>query len=95
MQQLQKELGSLSLQVSCSDLNNLSLNSPTTPNSSHEGRQARVLCDYDSQDPSELSLIAGEVLNIIGNCPGDSDYVQAARGHQKGKIPTSYLEFID
>lgn len=94
MQQLQKELGSLSLQVSCSDLNNLSLNSPSTP-TSHEGRQARVLCDYDSQDPGEMSLMAGEVISIIGTSPGDPDYVQAVRGHKTGKIPTSYLEIID
>jgi hypothetical protein len=94
MQQLQKELGSLSLQVSCSDLNNLSLNSPTSP-SFPERRQARVLCDYDSQDPSELSLIAGEIIDIVSTIPNDPDYVHAERGHQTGKIPSSYLEFLD
>jgi len=92
MQQLQKELGSLSLQVSCSDL---SLNSPTS-NRSPERRQARVLCDYDSQDPTEMSLIAGEVIDVVSTIPNDPDYVQAERGHhQTGKIPSSYLEFLD
>lgn len=57
LQQLQKELGALSLQVCSSDI---SLNSPTSPGP--ERRQARVICDYDSQDASEMSLIAGEVV---------------------------------
>lgn len=62
LQALQKELGSLSLQVSTSDLT-MSLSSPISPEES-ESRKARVLCDYDSQDSSELSLIAGEVFEI-------------------------------
>ena len=60
MQQLQKELGALSLQVSTSDI---SFNNPSTPGLT-ERRKARVLCDYDSQDVTELSLIAGEVFKI-------------------------------
>lgn len=63
LQALQKELGSLSLQVSTSDLT-MSLSSPISPGEDDECRKARVLCDYDSQDSSELSLIAGEVLEI-------------------------------
>ena len=63
LQALQKELGSLSLQVSTSDLT-MSLSSPISPGEESESRKARVLCDYDSQDSSELSLIAGEVFDI-------------------------------
>lgn len=57
LQQLQKELGALSLQVSTTDI---TLNSPTSLGLP-ERRKARVICDYDSQDATELSLIAGEV----------------------------------
>ena len=62
MQQLQKELGPLSLQMTLTDV---ALNSPTSP-TFPDRRKARVLCDYDSQDAGELSLIAGEV--ILFNC---------------------------
>jgi hypothetical protein len=58
LQQLQKELGALSLQVSTSDI---TFNNHSTPGLS-ERRKARVICDYDSQDITELSLIAGEVF---------------------------------
>ncbi|XP_046640054.1 endophilin-B1-like [Daphnia pulicaria] len=91
LQQLQKELGALSLQVSTSDI---TFNNPSTPGLS-ERRKARVICDYDSQDITELSLIAGEVIDVVSTIPNDPDYVQAERGHQAGKIPSSYLEFID
>lgn len=58
LQQLQKELGALSLHVSSLDMQ---LDSPSTAGTS-ERKQARVICDYDSQDSSEMSLIAGEVV---------------------------------
>lgn len=48
------------------------------------------------QDPTEMSLIAGEVIDVVSTIPNDPDYVQAERGHhQTGKIPSSYLEFLD
>lgn len=94
LQALQKELGSLSLQVSTSDLT-MSLSSPISPGEDDECRKARVLCDYDSQDSSELSLIAGELIDVISTIPNDPDYVHAERGHKKGKVPSSYLEYID
>lgn len=112
LKQLQKELGSLSLQVSTSDLA-LSISSPTSPGAA-ERRQARVLCDYDSQDATELSLIAGEVclprlypvvfaakiipfqvIDVLNTIANDPDYVQAERGHKSGRVPISYLQFID
>lgn len=93
LQQLQKDLGSLSLQITSSDLN-LSSASSTSPKQT-ERRKARVLCDYDSQDATELSLIAGEIIDVVSTDRNDPDYVSAERGHQSGKIPSSYLEFID
>ncbi len=43
-----------------------------------------------------MSLIAGEVIDVVSTIPNDPDYVQAERGHhQTGKIPSSYLEFLD
>lgn len=57
LMQLQKELGSSSLQVSATDF---VVSNPSTPRMD-ERRKARVICDYDSQDISELSLLAGEV----------------------------------
>jgi len=89
--QLQKELGSSSLQVSTSDF---PVSNPSSPRTS-ERRKARVICDYDSQDVSELSLLAGEVIDVCSVKCDDPDYVHAERGHQSGKVPSSYLEYID
>lgn len=55
--QLQKELGSSSLQVSATDF---IVSNPSSPRM-NERKKARVICDYDSQDVCEMSLLAGEV----------------------------------
>jgi len=61
LMQLQKELGSSSLQVSTTDF---VVSNPSSPRMDAR-RKARVICDYDSQDVTELSLLAGEVRTSL------------------------------
>ncbi|XP_066507940.1 endophilin-B1-like isoform X2 [Hoplias malabaricus] len=58
-------------------------------------RRARVLYDYDAASSSELSLLADEVITV-SSVPGmDSDWLMGERGHQKGKVPITYLELLN
>ncbi|KYB27232.1 Endophilin-A-like Protein [Tribolium castaneum] len=58
-------------------------------------RKARVIYDYDGQDTTELSLMANEIIMVkeLSDKPNE-DYLYGERGHQKGKVPRAYLEFI-
>ncbi|CAH1368345.1 unnamed protein product [Tenebrio molitor] len=58
-------------------------------------RKARVIYDYDAQDTTELSLMANEVILVreLGDKPNE-DYLYGERGHQKGKVPRAFLEFL-
>uniref|UniRef100_A0AAR2KC61 Endophilin-B1 n=1 Tax=Pygocentrus nattereri TaxID=42514 RepID=A0AAR2KC61_PYGNA len=63
--------------------------------SSSGPRRARVLYDYDAASSSELSLLADEVITV-SSVPGmDSDWLMGERGHQKGKVPITYLELLN
>uniref|UniRef100_A0A8B9JSS6 Endophilin-B1 n=1 Tax=Astyanax mexicanus TaxID=7994 RepID=A0A8B9JSS6_ASTMX len=63
--------------------------------SSSGPRKARVLYDYDAASSSELSLLADEVITV-SSVPGmDSDWLMGERGHQKGKVPITYLELLN
>ncbi|KAI4871706.1 hypothetical protein NFI96_024851 [Prochilodus magdalenae] len=63
--------------------------------SSSGPRKARVLYDYDAANSSELSLLADEVITV-SSVPGmDSDWLMGERGHQKGKVPITYLELLN
>ncbi|KAI5086154.1 SH3-domain GRB2-like endophilin B1 isoform X2, partial [Silurus meridionalis] len=58
-------------------------------------RQARVLYDYDAACSSELSLLADEVITVSSKPGMDSDWLMGERGHQKGKVPITYLELLN
>ncbi|XP_050447220.1 endophilin-B1 isoform X5 [Cataglyphis hispanica] len=66
---------------------------PATTNALSENDQdrARVLCNYDARDPSELSVMQDEVIGIY-EIPDDEDYFMGIRGNQRGKVPKVYLE---
>ncbi|XP_029043323.1 endophilin-B1 isoform X2 [Osmia bicornis bicornis] len=71
---------------------------PTTPPTSNASaangqERARVLCDYEARDSSELSVMQDEVITVI-EIPGDEDYVIGIRGNQRGKVPKAYLESL-
>ncbi|KAF7417710.1 endophilin-B1 isoform X1 [Vespula maculifrons] len=67
----------------------------TNPTAQVENGQdrARVVCDYDARDSTELSVMQDEVISII-EIPGDEDYLIGIRGNQRGKVPKAYLETI-
>ncbi|XP_052221215.1 endophilin-B1-like isoform X2 [Dreissena polymorpha] len=85
-------------------LNNASTLSPnpyppaiqvTASTPASEKKQARVLYDYDAADPSELSLLADELI-IVYKLPGmGPDWLMADRGSQKGRVPTTYLDILE
>ncbi|XP_020278274.1 endophilin-B1 isoform X2 [Pseudomyrmex gracilis] len=89
MQDLQRELAGVS--------GGLYYNTPpTTVNALAENGQehrARVLCNYDARDPSELSVVQDEVISIY-EIPDDEDYYMGIRGNQRGKVPKVYLETL-
>ncbi|XP_029165751.1 endophilin-B1 isoform X2 [Nylanderia fulva] len=68
---------------------------PATTNALSENDQdrARVLCNYDARDPSELSVMQDEVIGIY-EIPDDEDYFMGIRGNQRGKVPKVYLETL-
>ncbi|XP_012526961.1 endophilin-B1 isoform X2 [Monomorium pharaonis] len=55
--------------------------------------RARVLCNYDARDPSELSVMQDEVIGIY-EILDDDDYYMGIRGNQRGKVPKVYLETL-
>ncbi|XP_011149799.1 endophilin-B1 isoform X2 [Harpegnathos saltator] len=68
---------------------------PASTNALAENDQdrARVLCNYDARDPSELSVVQDEVIGIY-EIPDDEDYFMGVRGNQRGKVPKAYLETL-
>ncbi|KAL6259781.1 endophilin-B1 isoform X2 [Pogonomyrmex barbatus] len=88
MQDLQRELAGLSG-------GSYYTTPPATTNALAENGQdrARVLCNYDARDPSELSVMQDEVINIY-EIPDDEDYFMGIRGNQRGKVPKVYLETL-
>ncbi|KAG5310679.1 SHLB1 protein, partial [Acromyrmex insinuator] len=68
---------------------------PATTNALAENGQdrARVLCNYDARDPSELSVMQDEVIGIY-KIPDDDDYFMGIRGNQQGKVPKVYVETL-
>ncbi|CAG5092963.1 Similar to SH3GLB1: Endophilin-B1 (Gallus gallus) [Cotesia congregata] len=65
----------------------------TEPVNNSDQEKARVVCDYEPRDPSELNLMKDEVI-CVTSIPGDEDYVMGYRGLQRGKVPKAYLEII-
>ncbi|XP_039278545.1 endophilin-B1 isoform X1 [Nilaparvata lugens] len=58
------------------------------------GQRARVLCDYDAKDQSELSLMTDEVITVF-KIPESEDYLMGERGTQRGKVPAVFVEFLN
>ncbi|XP_063932140.1 endophilin-B1 isoform X2 [Zophobas morio] len=91
MTDLQRELASMS------SMPGVDPNSPINPKNewNNEMRKARVIYDYDAQDTTEMSLMANEIIMVkeLGDKPNE-DYLYGERGHQKGKVPRAFLEFI-
>lgn len=58
------------------------------------GQKARVLCDYDAKDQSELSLMTDEVITVF-KIPESEDYLMGERGTQRGKVPAVFVEFLN
>ncbi|XP_046675994.1 endophilin-B1 isoform X2 [Homalodisca vitripennis] len=65
-----------------------------SPSSTSGGLRARVLCDYDAKDSSELSLMTDEVITVH-KIEGETDYMLAERGNQRGRVPTAFLDVIN
>ncbi|XP_026478688.1 LOW QUALITY PROTEIN: endophilin-B1-like [Ctenocephalides felis] len=58
-------------------------------------KKARVLCDYDAVDNTELSLIAGEEI-LVSDCnPVSSDFLMGHRNSRSGKVPIAFLEIVE
>lgn len=56
-----------------------------------DGRQARVLHDYDAANCRELSLLADEVITVYSTLGMDSNRLMGERGHAKGKMLSTYF----
>lgn len=91
MQDLQRELGSLSLTTP-----GAAPYQPFVPQSEVQNgsQRARVLCDYDAKDATELSLMADEVILVHEISEDEQDYLMGERGNQKGKVPKAFLEML-
>lgn len=97
MQDLQQDLTSLSLTMPGSGLQNHT-NPPqaTAPMSApSSGQRARVLCDYDAKDASELSLMTNEVIIVYKISPAETDYMIGERNTQTGRVPVAFLELLN
>jgi len=91
MVELQKDMASMNMgKVNSSPAPSRA--APTTVDGS--GVRARVLCDYDAKDSSELSLMTDEVITVH-KIEGETDYMMAERGNQKGRVPTAFLDLIN
>ncbi|CAG0917126.1 unnamed protein product [Notodromas monacha] len=93
LQDLSRELNSLTLGTG-------NVDEPVSSGAGGDGKKtkkkARVLYDYDAKDPTELSLLADEVITVFGEtATAKDDYVPAERGSKRGKVPTMYLEMLD
>lgn len=58
-------------------------------------KRARVLCSYDANDHTELSLKANEVIFVTECSPQHSDYMYGKQGLMKGLVPRAFLEMLD
>ncbi|XP_012259692.1 endophilin-B1 isoform X2 [Athalia rosae] len=88
MQDLQRELAGMS----GATFHSSTPPSPSAPAENGQDR-ARVVCNYEARDPSELSLIQDEVI-CVTEIQGDGDYLMGTRGNQQGKVPKAFLEPI-
>lgn len=98
MQDLQQDLTSLSLTMPGSGVQNHTnppqATDPMTASSS--GQRARVLCDYDAKDASELSLMTNEVIIVHKISPiEEMDYMIGERNSQRGRVPVAFLELLN
>ncbi|XP_066593677.1 endophilin-B1 isoform X2 [Prorops nasuta] len=89
MQDLQRELAG----ISGASYHPTSDSSSTTNVVENGEDRARVLCDYNARDSSELSVMQDEVI-YVREIPGDEDYYKGRRGNQRGKVPKVYLELL-
>ncbi|XP_043496639.1 endophilin-B1 isoform X3 [Polistes fuscatus] len=88
MQELQRELAGLT----GGPYHSTTSTNPTAQVENGQDR-ARVVCDYDARDSTELSVMQDEVISIL-EIPGDEDYLIGIRGNQRGRVPKAYLETI-
>ncbi|XP_068903648.1 endophilin-B2 isoform X4 [Tenebrio molitor] len=96
MTDLQRELASMSSMPGVDPHSPINPKQNEAKNEALNGlRKARVIYDYDAQDTTELSLMANEVILVreLGDKPNE-DYLYGERGHQKGKVPRAFLEFL-
>ncbi|XP_063985480.1 endophilin-B1 isoform X4 [Diachasmimorpha longicaudata] len=87
MQELQRELAGLT----GSSYHPVGQQTPEQVDS--EVDRARVLCDYEARDASELNLTRDEVISV-SEISGDEDYFMGFRGIEKGKVPRVFIERI-
>jgi len=59
------------------------------------GRQAVILFDYDASDPTELSLLADEVITVYEDPSLGAGWLIGQRGNTRGKVPTSHVSFME
>uniref|UniRef100_A0A1B6EXW9 Uncharacterized protein n=1 Tax=Cuerna arida TaxID=1464854 RepID=A0A1B6EXW9_9HEMI len=94
MQELQKDIASMSMGKANSSPAMPHAQPSPSPSSTSGGLRARVLCDYDAKDSSELSLMTDEVITVH-KIEGETDYMLAERGNQRGRVPTAFLDVIN
>jgi len=60
------------------------------------GPQGRVLFDYASQQPNQISLKKGQVIKIIGNvgAPGGWTKGEEVGTGKTGYFPSDYIEVV-
>ncbi|XP_075213447.1 SH3 domain containing GRB2 like, endophilin-B isoform X1 [Lycorma delicatula] len=101
MQDLKKEMESLSMAMPGGVSFNASNHHPSSNSSvaaasdkPTSGQRARVLCDYDAKDVTELSLMTDEVI-VVRKIPDCEDYLMGERGNQRGKFPGVFVELLN
>ncbi|XP_075167682.1 SH3 domain containing GRB2 like, endophilin-B isoform X1 [Haematobia irritans] len=60
-----------------------------------EMKRARVLCDYDAKDHTELTLTSNEVILVCECNPVNTDYMYGKQGLLKGLVPRAFIEMLD
>uniref|UniRef100_A0A1B6CNB0 Uncharacterized protein n=1 Tax=Clastoptera arizonana TaxID=38151 RepID=A0A1B6CNB0_9HEMI len=95
MEELKNDFASLSMGGTGRATTTQPDNSTPAASSNPASKRARVLCDYDAKDSTELSLMTDEVITVYPISSSETDYMMGERGNQKGIVPVAFLEIIN
>ena len=68
---------------------------PPPPPSHPRLKQAKVLYDFDAQQPGDLTLRTGQIIEIVEMLPDANSWWKGRAGGQEGSFPGNYVQFIN